>query len=194
VIPDGYSPVPPGRIAAVVTYLELRQPPPLPPPSSAFNIQPLPQPELSRYRALFRAVGEPWLWFSRLLLSDAQLAAIIHHPAVDVFALHHDAGEGLLEIDRRALPEIEIAFLGVTPPLIGRGAGAALLAFAIRHAFSFSPRRLWLHTCTLDHPNALPFYQHFGFLPFRRAIEIAPDPRLTGLLPRTAAPHIPLLP
>ena len=54
-------------------------------------------------------------------------------------------------------------------------------------------RRVWLHTCTLDHPSALGFYRAQGFVPFARAIETFADPRLLGLMPREAAPQIPLL-
>ena len=54
-------------------------------------------------------------------------------------------------------------------------------------------RRLWVHTCSLDHPGALDFYIRSGFVPFRRQIEVVDDPRATGLLPKTAAPQVPLL-
>jgi hypothetical protein len=64
---------------------------------------------------------------------------------------------------------------------------------AIEIAWLRSIRRLWLHTCTLDHPGALAFYVRSGFVPFRRQIEVADDPRGTGLLPRTAAPRAPMV-
>ena len=54
-------------------------------------------------------------------------------------------------------------------------------------------RRFWAHTCTLDHPSALSFYKRSGFRPFRRQVEIAEDPRLSGLAPMDAAAHVPLL-
>ena len=54
-------------------------------------------------------------------------------------------------------------------------------------------RRVHVHTCTLDHPAALPSYRHAGFVPYRRAVERFPDPRLTGILPRDSAPQVPLL-
>ena len=53
--------------------------------------------------------------------------------------------------------------------------------------------RVWVHTCTLDGPSALGFYIRSGFTPFARAVEIFPDPRVLGLLPRETAPQIPLL-
>lgn len=193
-LPEGYFEVAAGHIAAVVTYLEVRQPPQLPEPSPAFPIERLTEPDLERYRRVFRAVGEGWLWFSRLRLSDDELAALLAHPQVDVFLLRADnRDQGILELDRRAFPDIEITFLGVTANLVGQGAGHALMVHAQRQAWSHNPTRLFLHTCTLDHPKALAFYQRAGFVPYRRRVEVALDPRLIGLLPETAAPHVPLL-
>jgi GNAT superfamily N-acetyltransferase len=193
---DGYTDVPPGKIAAVVTYLEMRTPPALSssPPPPEFRVRRVLQPDLDWYRALYRAVGENWLWFSRLRLSDAELRAVIHHPQVDVFALAHDNQDiGLLEFDRRQFPDIELAFFGVTPAWIGRGAGRALLQHCLPLAWELHPQRLWLHTCTSDHPGALRFYTQAGFVPYKRAVEVADDPRLSGQFPRSAAPHLPIL-
>jgi GNAT superfamily N-acetyltransferase len=194
-LPDGYTDLPPGKLAAVVTYLEMREPPPLPAcDPTPFAVRRVTQPDPAWYRDLFRRVGEDWLWFSRLRLYDAELSAILHNRAVDVFALSHEGEDhGLLELDRREFPDIELAFLGVTKPLLGRGAGRILMRHAMEAAWSLNPRRFWVHTCTLDHPDAIKFYVRSGFRPYKRAIEIARDPRLTGDLPRSAAPHVPLL-
>jgi ribosomal protein S18 acetylase RimI-like enzyme len=100
---------------------------------------------------------------------------------------------GLLELDFRTPGECELAFLGLLPEAIGRGAGRLLVETAIERAFARPIRRLWVHTCTFDHPRALGFYRRAGFEPYRRAIEVADDPRLSGRLPRSAAPHVPLI-
>jgi len=68
-----------------------------------------------------------------------------------------------------------------------------LLAHCLPLAWEHHPQRVWLHTCTSDHPSALAFYQKIGFVPYKRAIEVADDPRLNGEMPRTAAPHVPIL-
>jgi len=193
---DGYIDVPPGKVAAVVTYLEMRTPPTLSsaPPPPEFRVRRVVHPDLEWYRALYRAVGETWLWFSRLRLSDAELREVLHHPEVDVFVLSHDRQDvGLLEFDRRQFPDIELAFFGITPDWIGRGAGRALLYHCLPLAWELYPQRLWLHTCTSDHPGALRFYTQAGFVPYKRAIEVADDPRLSGQLLRSAAPHIPIV-
>jgi len=194
-IEAGYHDVPPGHIAAVVTYLEMREAPLLRARRpEGVTVRKLEQPTVGEYRTVFHNVGEPWLWFSRMVIPETQLTAIIHHPGVDVMFLDYNGEpQGLLEIDRRHFPDIELTFFGLAPPMIGQGAGIFLIEYAIRHAFSFRPQRFWLHTCTLDSPQALPFYRKVGFIPYKRAIEIAPDPRLSGRLPRTAAPQVPII-
>ena len=190
----GFVELPPGKIAAVATYLEMREPSPAASASSPTGeFVPLAG-DVERYRRLFAEVGEPWLWFSRALLSDAQLAAIIDDPLVEALALVKDGRDvGLLELDFRKGSECELAFLGLVPGLIGRGLGLELAAEGIRRAFRRPISRLWLHTCTLDHPAAVRFYRSVGFTPYRRALEVAEDPRLTGRLPRDAAPDVPIV-
>lgn len=127
-------------------------------------------------------------------MSDDELRAILHNPGIDIFVLSHNGVDaGLLEFDRRHVPDIEILFFGVMSELIGKGAGRALLEHCLPLEWEHRPQRIWLHTCTWDHPKALAFYIRAGFVPYKRAIEIADDPRLTGDLPRNAAPHLPIL-
>ena len=192
---DGYSDVPAGKIAAVVTHLEMTGPPALcPDPAGAWTLRRVPSPDLDWFRDLYRRVGEEWLWFSRLQMADAELAAIIRSPMVDIHALVHEGRDkGLLELDFRDAGQCELAFFGVTADLIGGGAGRWLMNRALELAWSRPVQRVWVHTCTLDHPSALAFYQRSGFRPFRRQIEIADDPRLDGTAPRNAATRVPII-
>ena len=195
-IRDEYTRLPFGRIAAVVTHLEMFAPPHLPPvpPGTPYRLRHLSAPRLDWYRGLYRAVGENWLWFSRLTLDDAALTKLIHDPAIQVHALDFEGRDaGMLELDARRFPDVEISFLGVIEELIGKGAGRFLMNRALEISWARSPRRVTVHTCTLDHPRALEFYLRSGFIPYARSVEIADDPRLHGLLPRTAAPHIPIM-
>ncbi len=195
-IPDGYTDLPPGKLAAVVTYLEMKEFGPAPEHSApnGFSIRRVDNADASWYRRLFRQVGEPWLWFGRLRLSDQELQATLWHPMVDVYALEK-AGEdvGLLELDRREPGEMELAYLGVSDEVVGSGAGRFLMQFAIAQAVQHHVHRFWLHTCSFDHPAALRFYRKAGFRPYKFALEVFDDPRLTGDLPRGAAPHVPLI-
>jgi len=193
---NGYTDLPPGKIATIVTYLEMREPPPRSPVQrpEGWELQRI-DADHQRYRSLFRTVGEPWLWFSRAALPDEKLADILDDPGVEAYALKDGTADvGLLELDFRSDGEVELAFLGLVPGFIGQGAGRFLMEEAIGRAFAKPIGRFFVHTCTLDSPGALPFYMRCGFTPYRRAIEVADDPRLLGFLPREAAPHIPVLP
>jgi GNAT superfamily N-acetyltransferase len=190
-----YESVPDNEVAAVVTYLEMRAPgeQPVPPSTLCLKRVEVPQPE--HYRELFRLIGAPWLWFSRLILDDAHLAAIIQHPMVELDAVLDEHGRevGMLELDFREPHECELAFIGLIPELSGKGHGRWLLADAVRRAWREGVNRVHVHTCSLDHPAALSAYRRAGFTPYKRAIERFPDPRLLGILPKDCAPQIPLL-
>ena len=191
-----YEPLAPTELAAVVTYLEMRAPPQqhaIPPSPLSLNRVEVPQPE--HYRQLFRLIGAPWLWFSRLTLDDAHLAEIIQHPRVELYSVRDEAGReaGMVELDFREPNECELAFIGLVPELSGKGHGRWLLAQAVKHAWREGVDRIHVHTCSLDHPAALSAYRRAGFDPYKRAIERFPDPRLAGILPKTSAPQVPLL-
>jgi len=190
------TPVIPGELAAVVTSLEMRErPKPRPLPASPLRLTKWSESTADTYRALFRRVGAPWLWFSRLMLSDVALLAILHDPAVDLYAVIDRAGIeiGMLELDFRVAGECEIAFFGLVPELTGKGHGDWLMAQALMLGWRRDLTRMWVHTCTLDHPGALGFYRRNGFRPFARSVETFADPRLIGILPRDAAPQAPLI-
>ena len=184
--------VPRGQVAAVVTYLEMRErPAPRPVPASPLRLERWGAVDPERYRALFRRVGEQWLWFSRLAMDDATLMAKV----AEVHAVLDEAGReaGLLELDFRVDGECLIRFLGLVPELAGQGHGRWLFAQALALAWRPGVERVRVHTCSLDHPAALPAYLRAGFKACGRAFESFPDPRLAGLLPRDAAPQVPLL-
>jgi GNAT superfamily N-acetyltransferase len=190
-----YETVPDGELAAVVTYLELRSPPEHEVPSSPLSLRRVEVPQPEHYRELFRLIGARWLWFSRLTLDDAHLAAIIQHPKVELYSVLDEDGReaGMLELDFREPHEGELAFIGLVPELSGKGHGRWLLAEAVRLAWRDGVDRVLVHTCSLDHPAALSAYRRAGFSPYKRAIERFTDPRLLGILPRDCAPQVPLL-
>ncbi len=188
--------VPATQIATVVTSLEMRKRAlGRPIPTSPFRLVRWTAPTLSKYRALFERVGERWMWFSRVVMPDRQLAGIIHDPAVEIYAMVDRAGleVGMLELDFRRAPDCEIAFFGLIAELAGRAHGRWLMANALSLAWRPDITRVWVHTCTLDHPSALNFYRAQGFHAFKREVETFDDPRLTGRMRRDAAPQIPLL-
>jgi GNAT superfamily N-acetyltransferase len=192
----GYFDVPANMLATIVTCLEMRtRPAPRPnPPSDGLMVEPWPSPATDAYRALYRRVGEDWLWVSRAVMDDDKLEAIIRDPAVEIYAMTRDGKRlGLLELDFREPGECELAFFGLDQSLIGSGAGRIMMNAAIDKAWEKPITRFWVHTCHLDHPAALAFYQRSGFAPYKRMVEIFEDPRQTGKLRADAAAHFPVL-
>lgn len=151
----------------VRTWLEMRTPPaaasaPLPEGARLERLDRCP-PEL--YRELYAGVGKEWSWFDRLWWSDERLAAHLAQPEVAIRVLYlGDTPAGYYELVGH--PEdrsVEIGYFGLMPHAIGRGLGRWLLAQAVEEAWGGAPERIWLHTCTLDHPAALPNYLKAGF-------------------------------
>lgn len=161
-------------------------------PASSFTLEKRTTPDLDWYRALFRRVGASWLWFSRLAMADGALAAVIHDPAVEVYAVV-DGDVGLLELDLRDAGACGLAYVALAPELTGQGHGRWLIAAALDLAWRPGVGRVHLQTCTMDHPAALPAYLRAGFAVTGRAVETFPDPRVAGLLPVDAAPQVPLV-
>ncbi|TAJ69119.1 MAG: GNAT family N-acetyltransferase [Phenylobacterium sp.] len=192
---DGYHDVDPHKIVTVETSLEMFARPPrraASAPAGARLVR-LENVGAEEYLDLYRAVGRDWLWFMRLALSEAELLAIVGDPLVEVYRLEADGGVGILELDFREPGECELAFFGLSPGLVGTGAGRWLMEQAQDLAWSRPIRRFWVHTCTLDAQGAVAFYMRSGFVPFRRKVEITDDPRHLGKSPRDSAPHFPLI-
>jgi len=123
-----------------------------------------------------------------------RLRGILESPDVEVYVLREGRRDiGLLELDFRTPGDCELAFFGLVPEAIGSGRGRHLMDQALARAWARPIRRLWVHTCTFDHPSAVAFYTRSGFRVYALEVEIADDPRLTGHLPREAAPHIPVV-
>lgn len=196
-LPEGYTAVPPGHLANVATFLEMTAPPESRSPridAPDLTLEPWQDADPGAYRALFKRIGENWLWTSRLMMADEKLIATLRHPDVEVYRLFRNASvAGLLELDFRNPGQCELAFFGLVREEIGKGAGRFLMAEAIERAWAKPIRRFWVHTCTFDHPAALSFYRRSGFTPYQTAVEILPDPRLSGHVPRNSAPQIPLI-
>ncbi|MEL6958942.1 MAG: GNAT family N-acetyltransferase [Pseudomonadota bacterium] len=191
-----FTPVPNGHLAAVVTHLEMfERPPPREIPTVPGNLVHHPAPDPDWYRDLFlRVGGQDWLWFSRMGMTDAELTGHLHDPANWVYSLRVEGrDEGIMELDFRYPPDCELGYFGLTSAMVGTGAGRWLMEQALDLAWAEPIARFHVHTCTLDSPQALPFYVRSGFTAYRREIEVVKDPRLTGVLPREAASQQPVI-
>lgn len=169
----------------LVTYMEMIAPPAKAPlePAIGFSIS-RNQLGVDGYLALYRAIGGTLQWDARLRMSRADLTAFLAADSTlicvlndsrDVATAGRSSPAGLCEFDCAAFPEIELTNFGIVPAVYGQSLGPALLDAALRAAWSQSPRRVWLHTDTNDHPKAVATYERAGFRPYRRQIETFPD-------------------
>jgi GNAT superfamily N-acetyltransferase len=153
-------------IATKTTYLQMFSPTEIEiaAPRADLKLSRIVRPTVDFYRRLYREVGSAFHWVDRLVMPEEELRAIIHDDLVDVFVL--TAAEepvGYSELDRRESGEIELAYFGLFRTATGQGLGKYLLNYTLRAAWSHQPRRVWVHTCDLDHPAALPNYLKAGF-------------------------------
>jgi ribosomal protein S18 acetylase RimI-like enzyme len=175
-----------------ITYLEMLARPAgrrVPEPLDVLALMHAENCTVSFYRYIYNTVGEPWLWFERRLYDDAELAALIHKPTIEIFVLYvRGVPAGFFELDTAAPRETKILYFGLIPDFIGRRLGPYMLQAAIDRAWSSRPiDRLWLHTSTYDHPRALGVYQRAGFVVYARRPVAFEDPRRLGILPRNLA-------
>lgn len=193
---NGYTDIPHGKVANIATYLEMTDCPPLKADhTNDLKLDHMAEPKEARYIKILKAVGEEWLWFSRLAMDRKTLLKAINTPEFEIFIAHKDANDiGLLELDVRDKNNIEITYFGLVSETVGTGAGRWLMNAAITRAFDHhKTKRLFVHTCTMDSPQALAFYQRSGFMPYKRAVEIADDPRLSGHISRDKGRHHPII-
>jgi GNAT superfamily N-acetyltransferase len=143
-----------------------------PPPSEGIMVLQARKPTVAYYRFLYDGVGSAYDWTSRKALTDETLAALLHDPKNEVHVLFVDGvPAGFVELDRRIEGEVEITQFGLMAEFIGRGLGKWFLRWAVERAWSYEPKRLWLHTDTADHPAALPNYLKAGFAIYKEEVK-----------------------
>jgi GNAT superfamily N-acetyltransferase len=151
------------------TYLEMRSPDALRPSHEPGEIvtMTLESPcGPGLYRQLYLGVGAEYRWTDRAAWTDEEIAGHVGRSEIDVWTARvGDDLAGFFEL--RRVPEdgsVELAYFGLLPRFTGRGLGGHLLTTAVRTAWALDPSRVWVHTCTLDHPAALPNYLRRGFV------------------------------
>jgi GNAT superfamily N-acetyltransferase len=123
------------------------------------------------FRYLYAEVGGQYRWTDRLTWTDARIRAYLDAGDIAFYVLYvESAPAGYFELRRHEDGSSEIAYFGLMGDYIGRGLGGWLLTRAVETAWAGEPARVWLHTCTLDHPNALPNYLRRGFRPVRQEV------------------------
>lgn len=157
-------------VDVTVYYLEMHghTTPVMPEPRDGMSVIHARNPTVDYYRFLYNSVGREFDWYSRRIMPDTDLAAILADPRVELQVLHIDGSPaGFVELDRRIDNEIEIVHFGLMGDWIGQGLGKWFLNRTLHLAWSYQPKRVWLHTCTMDHPVALPNYRKAGFVLYK---------------------------
>jgi len=159
------------EIEVTRTYLQITAPGDLVPARSndpAVRIERIADCPPSFYRYLYAEVGRLYHWTDRLPWSDADINNHLARNEITVWLMSYDgAPAGYFELERHQDGSTEIAYFGLLQESLGKGLGKHLLTEAVEHAWSEGANRVWLHTCTLDDPAALPNYLKRGFTPFK---------------------------
>jgi ribosomal protein S18 acetylase RimI-like enzyme len=130
----------------------------------------IPCPDLNRF--LYVAVGRGWSWTDRLSWSRAKWKQYLDRPELETWVAYvKGTPAGYFELERQPGENVEIVYFGLLPEFVGRGLGGALLSQAVERAWEMGSKRVWLHTCDLDHPAALRNYQARGFRIFKTEFE-----------------------
>jgi ribosomal protein S18 acetylase RimI-like enzyme len=122
----------------------------------------------SFFRFLYVEVGRNYHWIDRLPWTDEDIAKHLLQSEISLWLMTYDgATAGYFELRKCDDGSVEIAYFGLLPAFIGRGLGKHLLTSAAEQAWADGADRVWLHTCTLDDPAAMPNYLKRGFRPFK---------------------------
>ena len=123
----------------------------------------------SFYRYLYSEVGRLYHWIDRLVWTDEEVRSHLARPEITLWVMYSEgAPAGYFELERHTDGSTEIAYFGLLQEFLGRGLGKRLLTEAVERAWTEGANRVWLHTCTLDDPAALPNYLKRGFTAFKQ--------------------------
>jgi GNAT superfamily N-acetyltransferase len=161
-------------VRVVRTYLEMTSPDQLraaPADPPAPRVERLQHCTVDLFRFLYREVGRAYHWTDRLSWSDSEIRGYLSTPGVSVWLMSwEESPAGYFELRDHGDSSVEIAYFGLLPDYVGRGWGKYLLTRAVQAAWALGASKVWLHTCTLDHPAALPNYLKRGFRSVREEV------------------------
>jgi GNAT superfamily N-acetyltransferase len=162
-------------VTVTVSYLVMYAPEQLRakyPDDPRLQIQPVYPPRWQFNQSMYRRIGADWYWQEKRDWDESQWRAYVGAPGLHTFAASY-AGEpaGYFELRHDPHGGIEIVYFGLLVNFIGKGLGGAMLSRALQHAWALGPERVWVHTCTLDHPAALANYEARGMRIYRTGTE-----------------------
>ena len=160
------------------TYLQMTAPADMRPrksPDPRFDVSEAIVSQWPLNRFLYCLVGEPWAWTDKRQWTDQQWESYVTSEHLRTFVARFGGSiAGYYELQRDERRAVEIAYFGLTPEFLGRGFGGALLTDAIARAWAWDASRVWVHTCTRDHPAALGNYLSRGMQIYDRQLTRVP--------------------
>mgnify|MGYP001231561346 FL=1 len=128
------------------------------------------KPDFQLNKFFYKQVGKKHRWIDRLSWSDEKWYSYISNQNLETYVIsENDDLAGFFELlYNPELKETEILYFGLLEEYIGKGIGGYALSVAIKKSFEKNIKRVWLHTCTLDHPNALKNYIARGMTVFKK--------------------------
>ncbi|WP_331766693.1 GNAT family N-acetyltransferase [Embleya sp. NBC_00896] len=170
-------------MGTTITYLEMTSPDQLRParPVPALGLRRI-DADSPLVRSTPKRIGNAYGWRSSTRSDQEWREIVLAHPLRQFWLITHDgdtAGAGYLEPQPGG--DVEITTFGLVPEFVGKGLGGSALALVIRQAWTGPPvdtdtvRRVWLHTSSRDHPNALINYQSRGLRPYRTEFDDSED-------------------
>lgn len=130
-----------------------------------------PCPELNHF--LYCAVGWQWWWIDKLHWEFDDWNAYVNQPELETWVGYvSGTPAGYFELEREPGGDVKILYFGLLPQFTGRGLGGPLLTAAVERAWNIGAKRVWVHTCSLDHPAALSNYLARGFRVFNEETHV----------------------
>ena len=139
-------------------------------PSNNYSLDLVNPKDFQLNKFFYKQVGKKYNWFDRLVWNDQNWINYISKTYVSTYVLKYNkdlVGFSELILDQKK-NEIEIAYLGILEEYFGKNYGSYLLSEAIKISFINKSKRVWVHTCSLDHKNALKNYQNRGMKIFKK--------------------------
>lgn len=160
----------------ITYYLEMQAPQAFS-EQTLFDLKEIETPQFQFNRFLYQLVGSAWQWTDKLSWNSEQWQALVNNPYHRTWvAYQQGAIVGYYEL-QRVHDDVELLYFGLSPQFIGNRLGKVLLEAAIRSAWQWQgAKRVWVHTCNLDHPAALANYQARGFTLYDQTEERLPEP------------------
>lgn len=162
-------------MSVAIYYLEMNSPEQLNGKDDALGLQ-IVEAEINEFRLnkfLYQLIGEQWQWNDKLSLSDEDWQQYVASSSLRTWVAYYRGSiAGYFELKSDEEGNTEIMYFGLAPSFIGKGFGGYLLSQAIKNAWAMpNTKRVWVHTCTLDHPSALLNYQSRGFKLYKTELE-----------------------